>query len=295
MLKKLKHALMNIFMSLYSKFPVALKRFLMRIIHFLFRYRKLTFEVHLAEHCNLNCKGCDNYSPIAEKSFVDINELEREFLQMKAIFKNHLSGLKLLGGEPLLHPDIDNILILTRRIFPAEKIIIISNGLLLPKMSTEFYDICKRNDIRIMLTKYPINFDYDGWIQKINGMGINCDTYSNEPLKTLYRKPLDLSGQQDKRKMYDLCLNANRCVSLKDGKLYTCTTIPNICHFNKFFEKNLEITEEDSIDIFKETNYHAIRRKLSKCVPFCRYCNIEGEEFGIPWGASSKDIREWGD
>ena len=28
-------------------------------------------EVHLAEHCNLNCKGCSHFSPLAEKEFIE--------------------------------------------------------------------------------------------------------------------------------------------------------------------------------------------------------------------------------
>ena len=33
---------------------------------------KLKFEVHLAEHCNLNCKSCFHYSSIAKEEYLDI-------------------------------------------------------------------------------------------------------------------------------------------------------------------------------------------------------------------------------
>ena len=32
----------------------------------------LMFEVHLVDHCNLNCKGCSHFSPVSEKKFVDV-------------------------------------------------------------------------------------------------------------------------------------------------------------------------------------------------------------------------------
>ena len=36
----------------------------------------LKYEVHLTEHCNLNCKSCFHYSSIAEKDFLDVDEYE---------------------------------------------------------------------------------------------------------------------------------------------------------------------------------------------------------------------------
>ena len=39
---------------------------------------EISFEVALAEHCNLRCAGCDHFSPIAEPEFADIKEFERD-------------------------------------------------------------------------------------------------------------------------------------------------------------------------------------------------------------------------
>ena len=282
-------------LSLYRRFPVFLKRICMKTIHFCFQIRKIKIHVNLADHCNLNCKGCGEYSPIAEKGFIDPRILERDFLQLKKIFKKHISQIKLLGGEPLLNPDIESICVSARNIFKEEKIIIITNGLLIPKMQKSFFDCCRENDIIIMFTKYPIQFDYDGWYDKVNAMGVKCSFYNKEPQKTLYRQPVDLAGKQNPKEQFDLCLLANRCVFLKEGRLYTCSTIPTICHFNKFFKQNLEVTQDDYIDIFSVTNYREIRKRLNRSVPFCRFCKIKGEQFGIPWETSKKDIKEWAD
>ena len=282
-------------LSLYRKFPVFIKRICMKAIHLFFQIKKIDIDVHLAEHCNLKCKGCDNYSPIAEKEYVDAKLLERDFLQLKEIFKKHISSIRLMGGEPLLNPEIESICASTRKIFKDEEIIIISNGVAIPKMNKSFFDCCRDNNIVIMFTKYPIQFDYDGWCEKINALGVKCSFYNKEPLKTMFRKPLDLAGKQNPKEQFDLCLNANRCVSLKGGKLYTCTTIPNICHFNKFFKKNLKVTQYDYIDIFSVTDYREIRKRLNRSVPFCRFCKVKDEEFGIPWEISKKDIKEWAD
>jgi hypothetical protein len=38
----------------------------------------LRFDVQLADHCNLNCKGCANFSPIAAKQFLEKESFEND-------------------------------------------------------------------------------------------------------------------------------------------------------------------------------------------------------------------------
>lgn len=33
---------------------------------------------HLAEHCNLNCFSCDNFSQIAKKGYYELNQFEKD-------------------------------------------------------------------------------------------------------------------------------------------------------------------------------------------------------------------------
>ena len=39
---------------------------------------QLKFEVHIVEHCNLNCKQCEHFSPLAEKSYLPVERYERD-------------------------------------------------------------------------------------------------------------------------------------------------------------------------------------------------------------------------
>jgi hypothetical protein len=38
----------------------------------------LRFDVHIADHCNINCKSCEHFSPLAPKSFIDIKKYEND-------------------------------------------------------------------------------------------------------------------------------------------------------------------------------------------------------------------------
>lgn len=288
-----KQAAKKIYWDMYKWLPIHFQCMMNQAVRFYMARRKINFEIHLVEHCNLNCSGCDNYSPIAQEQYVDVHNFQKELKQMYRIFGDGIGDVKLLGGEPLLHPEIKDLCMIAREALPAADIRIVSNGLLLPRMDRSFFDVCRDNDIKISLTRYPICFPYEEWIEKMAGMGVACSFFNSETIKTLCKKPLDLTGGQDRERMFGACMTADHCISLKDGRLYTCTTIPNVIHFNQEFGKDLKVTEEDFIDIFKVTDPKQIRRFLSHSVPFCRYCDIRGEKFNLPWRVSEKDINEW--
>ena len=86
---------------------------------------------------------------------------------------------------------------------------------------------------------------------------------------------------------------------LTEGKLklrlglYTCSYIPNIRHFNKFFNKNIPISINDYIDIHKARDYQEVLQFLAKPIPFCKYCDVKNRKDGIAWKISTKSIEEF--
>ena len=74
--------------------------------------------------------------------------------------------------------------------------------------------------------------------------------------------------------------------------LYTCSYIPNIRHFNKFFNKNIPISVNDYIDIHKARDYQDILQFLAKPIPFCKYCDVKNRKDGIVWKVSTQRIEE---
>ena len=79
---------------------------------------------------------------------------------------------------------------------------------------------------------------------------------------------------------------------LSHGKLYTCSTIPCIRHFNKFFNKNIPVTEKDYIDIYKAPDKNYIFKKLTEPTPVCAYCDTMHPKT-IKWHISEHKISEW--
>ena len=92
---------------------------------------KLQFAFSVATHCNLNCKGCAHFSPLSKEEFPDFAEAERDFARLGELFHGKCSSISLMGGEPLLNPQIEDYCRMVRKYFPVGDVQIVTNGILL--------------------------------------------------------------------------------------------------------------------------------------------------------------------
>jgi MoaA/NifB/PqqE/SkfB family radical SAM enzyme len=252
----------------------------------------LKFELHLADHCNFSCKNCSHFSPLAKERFLDVAIFHQDCQRIADLSFGRLEGIRFMGGEPLLHENIIDIITIARKYFPKAAFDIVTNGILLPKQAKEFWETCRRNNIQIHISKYPIKID----VNQINNLAIQHNVkivYLNA--KTEFKwsdMKLDINGAQDIEESFRLCPLSNVCIHLYEGKLYTCSTIPYIKYLNNYFGENFQIAENDYIDIYRAKNMDEILDFLCKPVPFCRYCNIK-KQGKTEWGISKKERGEW--
>jgi organic radical activating enzyme len=254
----------------------------------------LRFETDITDHCNLNCVGCNHFSPIAEEKYVDVDVIQKDFARLSELTHRKIENIDLMGGEPLLHPRITDILDIARKNFDG-RINIVTNGVLLPKMHDAFWQSCRANTINVKVTSYPIKLDHEAIQRTAKKHGVHLQLRKQvSNVHTWCRLPKDMHGKQNIKTNFTLCLVANFCIFLKDGKLSTCC-LPLIAErFNTYFKQNVFISDvQDYIDIYKAKNIDEIFDFLCKPMPFCRYCKIKQWEVGTAWRVSKKDISEW--
>lgn len=254
----------------------------------------LRMEISLAEHCNLNCKYCSHFSSIAEKEFLNIDQYEKDMKRMSELLGGKSDKIYLLGGEPLLYPEIIRCMEITRECFNFSRIILLTNGLLIPKMTKEFWEACRNNKIVIEITKYPIAFEYDKAFQKLEEERIECQYMRDSDVSCTFDKyRLDLEGNQDPYFSFTHCSMANQCHLLKKGKIYTCSVIGCIEHFNKKFGCELDVNENDYVDIYQVKSGDEMLKRLSRPADFCRFCNVKERVRNLPFEISKREIQEW--
>jgi len=255
----------------------------------------LEMGVFVTDHCNLNCKGCSSFSPIAEEGFLNIQTYKKDIEKLAELTENKLFSFFFTGGEPLLHPDIHEILDIARKYFPGSHIRLLTNGLLLLIMPEVFWKCCQKNEVEIFMSRYPIKINFDLLEEKVKEYGVKLDFIegSNFPVKLMYKYPLDLNGKQTLKRSYNICNQIYCCNTIKDGKIYPCSPIARIGHFNKYFNKKLEISSGDALELKNVKSVDEIYDFLCSPKPFCKYCNRKDAVFGISYGVSKKEITEW--
>ena len=250
-------------------------------------------EIHVVEHCNLNCSGCNHFSSLAKEEYLQPEQFEKDMKRLAELSKDYFT-IKILGGEPLLHPNITAFFEISRKYFPSTPIQITTNGILLLKQPDEFWQSCKNNRITISVSQYPIKLNKKEIKKTAKAHKVKLVFNGSTAEERMCKLPLDLSGSQDIKKSFQKCaISWGCCVTLRDGRIYTCCIAAHIKFFNEYFKQNLVIGDKDYVDIYKVDSKKEIIDFLEKPFPFCRYCKTSQTKFAQRWGISKNEITEW--
>lgn len=245
-------------------------------------------DVHVSDHCNLNCKGCSHYSNISEPYCLSVEELEKELSAISPKVLNYFKQLRLMGGEPLLNKDICALIAVARKYFQGT-LAIITNGLLVKTMPDDFFAVCKANDVEIWLSEYPINLDYERLSVYIENKGVKSKIFFTRDKFTKY--VMDLQGNEDGERNYHDC-HVNHCMQLRGGKLYTCAHMAYADKLEKRYGIRFERNDDDVLVLSEVKNPVLIHRWLATPKSFCRYCALS-RWHDVDWGRSEGKIDEW--
>lgn len=177
-------------------------------------------ECNVAEHCNLRCAGCDHASPLRPARFVTRDRFEAD---VEALAPHVRVGeFKLLGGEPLLHPDLTELAASVQRSGVARRVVVVSNGTLLhraPSTLWEHVDLLR-------VTVYPgirIACDLDALPRQLAAREVDVEVERVHSFRrTLLAEPR--ASARRTQRVYGQCRLAREwsCHTLRDGRLYLC-------------------------------------------------------------------------
>jgi len=179
-----------------------------------------SLEVHIVDHCNLRCADCCSLSPILPKWLIDPADLARDLaFAEKALAPK---WFKLVGGEPLLHPAIDECLAVARGAGIAGRVSVTTNGFFLPRMSARFWELAQA----LTISLYPQPALPSETIEEISrraeahGIPINWKKQDRFVQMDRHRPRED---EDATRAIYLGCWLRRRCHILSRGRFYTCT------------------------------------------------------------------------
>lgn len=178
-------------------------------------------EVSVVDHCNFSCRSCTHLSPVAHKHNVAPNKVEDDLSCLAQVY--HADHVRLLGGEPLLHPRIVEVINAVRRSGISERIRIITNGSLSHLMTPDFWQAADEVHVSI----YP-NARISS--KNIEEMMINARQYNTALVFKrfdIFRESYSEVGSEDHHliaRIYQSCQIAHiwRCHNVSSGFFYRC-------------------------------------------------------------------------
>ena len=224
-------------------------------------------EIEISEFCNLNCRGCCDFSNLArEKKFYDFDEYSRDMERMCELFSS-IKKIRLMGGEPLLNPRLTDYCVKARSLFPDSDIRIVSNGLLIPSLEKSKLEVLKKAGIKFDISNYPPTRKKKQQItQTLKEADVPFDI--GFPMDLFFRNILE-NPSDDPAPAFRNCIFTH-CHMLGHGRLAPCSYAYCIGRFNKEF--GTDYPENDYFDIYSDITGEQIIRAFSEPHTFCKCC-----------------------
>lgn len=256
-------------------------------------------DYHITDRCNLKCVGCNNFCPFVPSDIEDpsIEQIKEDF-ELISKFKDSFGRLSLLGGEPTLHNQLDEILDLARQYFPKNDIVLVTNGLLVNRI-IELVEKFVNNNIRLIVTVYPyadkFKEQYEKIIQNFPNHLLTIWDFSDEN-GTLWFQTKMLSNEilNTAEETHQCSLRV--CTQYRDKKLYLCGYHANFHYFKTYYGNKIKFEDDDvAIDLTKCEDASQIENFIKYAVPnICLHCRAADKVcLLVPWTQSQRDINEY--
>ena len=260
---------------------------------------KPVIDVQVCGHCNLRCAGCMHFAPLAEATFLDLDEYENDLTRCSSIddVSSYFDAIVLMGGEPLLHPQIVEIIRMTRRHLPKILLALCTNGLLLKRMGEDFWSALIECEVDLTISPYPIHLDYNALIDFVQAKGaqarFNQDITGMCVGREMFmRLALDSDGGCNPTESFVSCPFGGHFLQLSHGAIWPCQVTAHHEYFSKRFGYDMHDCPEDSLPLERIASTDDIETFRRKSHPMCRFCDNESLTV-MPWERSKFAEDEW--
>ncbi len=249
--------------------------------------------LNITTRCSLRCQECSLFIPYVTEPMDFPAEEIMEDLNTVLTSMGYTRVINFYGGEPLLHPDLANMIRSLREDRRMDRISIITNGTIVPKedvlqaMAEEErfmvrisdYGKISKNLTRLTdsLQQYKIPYEvanYTYW-DRHSGIGITND--SEEKLAAKFR----------------LCTACN-VLFLINRRGYMCSTASAVCNMGGFPEHPSNYIDlANKTDFSERLSRFLKRRHTGEYKDACRYCSgnhcVQFEE-KVPVAVQTKEL-----
>ncbi|MFF4607840.1 radical SAM protein [Streptomyces sp. NPDC001339] len=226
-------------------------------------------EVNAVLHCNLRCRSCSHLSPIMPPWFADPERVFHDLSRMARCY--HCEFVKILGGEPLLHSQLTEIIHAIRESSIAQRVVLCTNGSLLHSAKDEVWSMVDEIEISV----YPSNVIPNDRLEDFRRRARDHNTNLSVRLSPVFRESYSELGTEDGNlidRIFHTCQIAHvwRCHTVHEGYFYRCPQ-------SYFIHRLRHAKPEDSgdgLEIRDDDFADDLRRHIDSAMgpAACRWC-----------------------
>lgn len=232
-------------------------------------------EIVVTTKCSLRCKDCANLMQYYNYPyFIEIDIITKSILRLLDVVDS-IDKLRILGGEPFLHPNLDEVIDLVASSDKIKEVQIVTNGTVLP-VKQSLINILQNEKVSIAIS------DYGKYSSKKNELMLlgKYHKIKVELVKIDYWLDYSSIHQRKKTKkqlqeQYRKC--NHQCTSLLNGKLFDC---PRSGHGMDL--GIIPVNSSEYIDLISiKKSIHVLRKEITqmfstkrKFIQACDYCDV---------------------
>ena len=180
-----------------------------------------SIEVNVVRHCNLSCRSCSHSSPISIKKCMNPSSIGKDLEKLSHYLKCKV--VRVLGGEPLLHPALDEFLKEIKKSNIASRICIVTNGTLLHLVDEKIVPYIDEVQVSLYQQKYYRLEEIYRQVQRIKDVGIDVEVKEI----SAFRESISQIPTEDSsiiNIVYNKCVIAHvwRSLTVDSGFLFRC-------------------------------------------------------------------------
>lgn len=227
-------------------------------------------ELIVADHCNLSCRNCNHASPVSPPWFIETDDVRRDYGLLAKVYRPKL--VKVLGGEPLLHPRLAEVIETARETEISQRFLLTTNGLLLHKMDDSVMEIIDELEISVYpgLPRARETIELASEMADRFGKDLTVCEYRQ------FRQTFSTVGTDDEslvQKIYAACKIAHvwGCHAVREGYFYQC---PQRIYIRQLMN-GTSFPESDRIRLVDSPDLQArLLAFVNSPIPSssCRYC-----------------------
>ena len=239
-----------------------------------------SLQIPVVKHCNLNCNRCYHFSNLVSgKEIYRFEDYKRDIADIKQLAFS-IGEVRFLGGEPLLNDNLLAYIEHMHLMFPYAVLKIVTNGLLITRLSPQQCAVLSRLNVIISVSLYaPLHNRFDA-IETF----LICNGIRYEIFRVGTRFDKILLKNADLQNAHKVADNCEKCVILYNGRIGRCAPGMFISDFNRYFRTNYPEGNEQKLEEFRSAK--DVLCYLDKEVPLCKWCTGDGQVESYPWSRS---------